>query len=91
MQNVVTPITEIKTDVQLDELYKSVAEGIVTLQQHSEAFGDNVSTNRARLLFYALSVYLDDNGVLEHLTAAVNFSRSPVALLECYPPASFDA
>jgi hypothetical protein len=75
MQNVVTPITETKTDEQLDELYKSVAEGIVTLQQQSEAYGDNVSTNRARLLFYALSMYLDDNGVLERLTAAANFGR----------------
>jgi len=70
-----SPITSIKTDKELEEIYKSVADGIVTLRDQSEAFGDHVSTNRARLLFLALSMFLDDQGIIEHMAMCTSWAH----------------
>jgi len=55
------------TDVELDALFKNVADGIVKLAEQSEANGDK--NNRARVLFYALSAYMAENELLDNMSA----------------------
>jgi hypothetical protein len=66
------------TDRELDTLHKTVADGIVKLRQQSE-----IGTGgRARILFYALAMYLDERGIIDHLGAEANYAAQSKALRE---------
>jgi hypothetical protein len=58
------------TDAQLDMLFRSLAEGIEQLHDLSE-IGDG---GRARTLFYALAVYLDERDIIDELKAAAMYA-----------------
>ena len=50
------------SDTELETLHKTVAEGIVTLHRESEE-----RMGRARILFYALSGYLEQEGIVQSM------------------------
>ena len=64
------------TDAQLDTLFRSLAEGIEQLHALSE-IGDG---GRARTLFYALAMYLDERHIIDNLKAAAIYAVDHHAL-----------
>src|ERR1017187_2583922 len=55
-------------DTELENLFKTVCEGIETLRSESED-----GMGRARILFYALSGFLQERGITQDLAAAAGW------------------
>jgi hypothetical protein len=57
------------TDDELNQLHQVLALGLTKLRLESEV-GEG---GRARILFYGLAAYLNNEGILEHLSEAANY------------------
>jgi hypothetical protein len=55
----------------MEELYKTIAEGLEFLHEQSETY----DAGEARVLFFALASFLDDRGIIDHLKAAVQWMK----------------
>ena len=56
------------SDAALETLFKTVCEGIETLHRESEA-----GMGRGRILFYALSGFLMERGIVQNMAAAAGW------------------
>jgi hypothetical protein len=68
---------------QVDELYKTVAEGITRLSEQSQACGDDADLNPARVRMVALAGYLAENEILDILVGYAQLLEDPSLLEEC--------
>ena len=63
-------------ETELNELYETLGNGIVKLFEQSEAGGDDASLNKARLLFLALSSYLEEHGILDAMNHYAHYAAN---------------
>jgi hypothetical protein len=79
MPKMTTPSNPVPSDHenQINELYETVANGITILYAESEAGGDDLSINPARVRMLALSGFLSRNGVLQALNLYANYIDNP--------------
>jgi len=58
------------SDAELETLYTALCNGMETLHQQSEA-----QMGRARILFYALSAFLMERGIVDDMAATVSWGQ----------------
>ena len=75
-----TTLTKMSDD-ELHALAEVLSEGIRTLEQQSEAFGE-----RARIYWCALAMQLDEEETLDHLVAMAAFAEEQKKVVAVHTP-----